>query len=417
MTPASSGAILLSDVQRLQWLRLIRCEGIGPRTFRSMVNHFGGAGAALEALPDLARSRGRGSIKMASLADAEREMEAARRKGVRFVATGEGDYPRNLSAIDSAPPLIAIRGNARALNAPSVAIVGSRNASAAGLQMAQRLARELAEAGFVVVSGLARGIDAVAHKASLAAGTVAVLGGGHDRIYPAEHEGLLEAILENGAVVSEMPMGWVPRGRDFPRRNRIVSGMASGVVLVEAARRSGSLITARFALEQGREVLAVPGSPLDPRAEGTNDLIRQGATLVTCAQDVLEVLRPLVEHGGTGRGAMSEGAPDTDHEPLWDDYDFLSEASQPPGSLAASSSMWRTATDEDFCGASIESSTASDPTSAIIGLLGPTPISVDELARASSFNIRVVQLVLFELEQAGRLERHGAALVSLRPVC
>lgn len=410
MPPASSGTLLLNDEQRLQWLRLIRSEGVGPRTFRGLVNHFGGAGAALDALPDLARSRGRGSIKVASLADVEREMDAARRKGVRFVATGEGDYPRNLSAIDSAPPLIAIRGNSKALSAPSVAIVGSRNASAAGLQMAQRLARDLSEAGFVIVSGLARGIDAVAHKASLSRGTVAVLGGGHDRIYPAEHEGLLEAMLEQGAVVSEMPMGWEPRGRDFPRRNRIVSGMASGVVLVEAARRSGSLITARFALEQGREVLAVPGSPLDPRAEGTNDLIRQGATLITCAQDVLEVLLPLVEQRGAGRGAMSEGVPDADTEPLWDDYDFLSESPQSSALPNASDVTRWTEPDVDI------GTGASDPTRSIIGLLGPTPVSVDELARASSFNIRIVQLVLFELEQAGRLERHGAALVSLRPV-
>src|SRR5438309_4861716 len=183
--------------------------------------------------------------------------------------------------IDDAPPLLTIRGNVAALARPMVAIVGSRNASGAGLKFTQIIARELGEAGFVVVSGLARGIDAAAHRASLASGTVAVLAGGHDRIYPADHAPLLEAILENGAAIGEMPLGWEPRARDFPRRNRLISGLAMGVVVIEAARRSGSLITSRMALEQGREVFAVPGSPVDPRCEGSNGLLKRGATLVT----------------------------------------------------------------------------------------------------------------------------------------
>jgi DNA processing protein len=416
----SSSAIQLTDQQRLDWLRLIRCEGVGPRTFRSLVNHFGGAGAALAALPDLARSRGRGAIRVASVADAEREMETAHRHGVHFLATGEADYPRNLAAIDTAPPLIGVRGRLGILNSSAVSIVGSRNASAGGMQLAQRLARDRAEAGFAIVSGLARGIDTNAHRASLERGTIAVLAGGHDRVYPAENEALLAPMLEQGAIVSEMPMGWEPRGRDFPRRNRLISGLSLGVVIVEAARRSGSLITARFALEQGREVFAVPGSPLDPRAEGTNDLIRQGATLVTSAEDVIQVLRPLLDAGGYG--AMSEGVPPIqDDEPLWDDYDFFSEppaealrtsGPRPSPGMAASRSASDT---DDASDAGSSTGSRADPRDMVTELLGHAPITVDELVRASALGARTVQLVLFELEQAGRLERHGAALVSLRP--
>ena len=206
---------------------------------------------------------------------------------------------------------VAVRGNARALTLPMVAIVGSRNASGAGLKFTQRIAHELGEAGLAIVSGLARGIDAAAHRASLESGTIAVLAGGQDRVYPPEHADLLDAILPAGAALSEMPLGWEPRGRDFPRRNRLISGLSLGVVIVEAAKRSGSLITARFALEQGREVFAVPGSPLDPRAEGTNGLIKQGATPVTETGDIVSVLRPIMEqkrNSGAGAGAATVGS-------------------------------------------------------------------------------------------------------------
>jgi DNA processing protein len=261
--------VRLTDEQRLDWLRLIRSPNVGPRTFRTLVNHFGGARAALEALPSLARRGGAGgATQVCSRADAEREIAAAEKLGVALVALGEPGYPPRLQMIDDAPPLVAIRGQAAAFALPMVAVVGSRNASGAGMKFTQRIARELGEAGFAVVSGLARGIDAAAHRASLATGTIAVLAGGHDRVYPAEHMELLDDILSAGAALSEMPLGWEPRGRDFPRRNRLISGLSLGVVIVEAAKRSGSLITARFALEQGREVFAVPGSPLDPRAEG-----------------------------------------------------------------------------------------------------------------------------------------------------
>jgi len=252
-----------------------------------------------------------------------------------------------------------------------IAIVGARNASAAGVRFAERLARELGEAGFAIVSGLARGIDAGAHRGSLATGTVAMLAGGHDQIYPPEHAGLAEAILAQGALVSEMPMGWQPRARDFPRRNRLISGLAAGIVIVEAAKRSGSLITARLALEQGREVFAVPGSPLDPRTEGSNELLKQGAALVTQAADVIEVMRPIL------------GSP-------------IEHPAQAP---------------EPACAPRGEPDAGER--SRIVGLLGPTPASIDDLIRLSGSSPAIVRTVLLELELAGRIERHGGALVSL----
>jgi DNA processing protein len=273
--------------------------------------------------------------------------------------------------IDDAPPLLAVRGDIATLSQPMVALVGSRNASAAGVKFAERISRDLGEAGFVIVSGLARGIDAAAHRSSLASGTIAVLAGGHDHIYPAEHAPLVDQILASGAAVTEMPLGWEPRGRDFPRRNRLISGLALGVVVVEAARRSGSLITARMALEQGREVFAVPGSPLDPRAEGTNGLLKQGAALVTEAADVLAVLRPILGEAVEPVAEEPERAPSPPAEP------------------------------------------DRDERARIIGLLGPTPVSIDDLVRLSQSSPAIVRTVLLELEIAGRLERHGGGLISL----
>ena len=243
----------VSEEVKLDWLRLIRSDHVGPRTFRALLNHCGGAAAALEALPDIARRGGAGATaRVYSRENAERELAAMKAIGVSLLAIGEEAYPGRLAMIDDPPPLLAVRGNLATLAMPMVAIVGARNASAAGIRFAERLARELGEAGFAIASGLARGIDAAAHRASLLSGTVAVLAGGHEHI----------AILAHGALVSEMPLGWQPRARDFPRRNRLISGLAAGVLIVEAAKRSGSLITARLALEQGREVFAVPGSPL-----------------------------------------------------------------------------------------------------------------------------------------------------------
>ena len=255
---------------------------------------------------------------------------------------------------------------------PAVAVVGSRNASAAGMKLTQIFARGLSEAGFAVVSGLARGIDAAAHRASLGNGTIAVLAGGQDRIYPPEHGDLLDEILPAGVAITEMPLGWEPRARDFPRRNRLISGLALGVVIVEAAKRSGSLITARLALEQGREVFAVPGSPLDPRAEGTNSLIKQGATPVTETADIVAVLEPIMGVALTAR------------EPEPTDGDRAHDVDP-----------------------------AADERARIVGLLSPAPVLVDDLVRLAKSSPRVVRLVLLELELAGRLERHGGGLVSL----
>ncbi len=344
----------------------------GPRTFRALVNHYGGARAALAALPDLARRGGAtGPARICTREEAERELKAATALGISLLALGEPDYPRRLQMIDDAPPLLAARGKLAALNLPMVAIVGARNASAAGIRFAERLARELGEAGFAIVSGLARGIDGAAHRASLATSTVAVLAGGHDRIYPPEHADLAAALLDDGALVSEMPLGYEPRARDFPRRNRLISGLAVGVVIVEAATRSGSLITARFALEQGREVFAVPGSPLDPRAAGSNGLLKQGATLVTEAADVIDVLRPILGQPIEPSAEEPEAAPPPSREP------------------------------------------GADERARIVSLLGPTPVTIDDLVRLSGSSAAIVRTVLLELDLAGRLERHGGGLVSL----
>jgi DNA processing protein len=360
----------LSDEQRIDWLRLIRSDNVGPRTFRSLINHFGSARTALQRLPELARRGGAARpARICSDEDAHAELAASKRLGVTLVAPGEAGYPPRLATVDDAPPMLGVRGALEVLMRPMIAIVGSRNASGAGLKFAGTLARDLGEAGFVIASGLARGIDQAAHRASLESGTLAVLAGGHDRIYPPEHADLLAKMLESGgAAISEMPLGHVPRARDFPRRNRLISGVALGVVVVEAAHRSGSLITARIAAEQGREVFAVPGSPLDPRAAGTNDLIKQGATLTTEASDVVHAVEPIM---GRPIGLREPG-----EEPI---------APEPDASDRAR----------------------------IIDLLGPAPIGLDDVIRMAGTSPAIVRTVLLELELAGRLERHGGGLASL----
>jgi DNA processing protein len=361
----------LTDDQRIDWLCLIRSANVGPRTFRTLINHCGDARAALDRLPELARRGGADRTpRIFSRADAEREIKASAAIGVRLVALTEPEYPLRLKEIDDAPPLLAVRGAIPVLALSMVAIVGARNASAAGVKFAERIARDLGTAGFGIASGLARGIDAGAHRASLNSGTVAVLAGGHDRIYPPEHTSLAQAIASDGALISEMPLGWEPRARDFPRRNRLISGVSLGVVVIEAARRSGSLITARMALEQGREVFAVPGSPLDPRCEGSNSLLKQGATLVTEAADVTAVLEPIL-----GRPATF----------LEDPEPVSLQPMEPP----------------------------SKERELIVGLLGPTPVSLDDLVRMSGSSPASVRTVLLELELAGRIDRRGGGLVAL----
>lgn len=369
------GGVALSEGQRRAWLKLIRSENVGPVTFRQLINHFGSASAALDALPDLARRGGaQRRVRIATDAEIDRELAAAEAAGARFVALGEPTFPPLLRRIEGPPPIIAVAGGEGVLVRPGIGIVGARNASISGRKIAGQFARGLGSAGFVVVSGLARGIDAAAHEGSIDTGTIAVLAGGLDRLYPPENIDLARRIREaHGALVSEMPFGWEPRARDFPRRNRLISGLSLGVVVVEAAARSGSLHTARFAAEQGREVFAVPGSPLDPRAEGANDLIREGATLVTKPDHVVEALAPLIGE----RFALPEA-----EEPARDDLDFSGEPTDAARRL-------------------------------VIEALGPTPTAIDEIIRATGLSPGAVQYVLLELDLAGRLERQGQGRVSL----
>lgn len=367
----------LDNSQRLACLRLIRSENVGPITFRALINHFGGAQAALDALPELSRRGGRRTIRICPRDAAEAELEAAGRIGARPIFTIEPGYPAALAAIEAAPPLIYAKGDEQLLARPAIAIVGSRLASAAGQQLTRKLAAGLGEAGYVVVSGLALGIDTAAHRAALETGTIAVLAGGLDITYPPQNADLQRSIGEHGCLVSEQPPGFQPRGSDFPRRNRIISGLSLGVVVVEAARRSGSLITARRAADQGREVFAVPGHPLDPRAEGTNQLLKEGATLVTCAEDVVNALQPF--------GRQLAPKPQPFREPA----SMLDAAPEPLPQVAG------------------------DDRARITAALSPAPVPIDELARATDLPIRIVQTVLLELALAGRIQHHGSQLVSL----
>jgi DNA processing protein len=364
----------LTPSERIDWLRLIRSENVGPVTFYQLLSRFGSAAAALEALPEIARRGGRQRpLAIASKAVAERELALTAKAEAQLVAWGEPLYPPALAAIEDAPPLLCVRGHTHLLTRHAVAVVGARNASANGRRFARDIALQLGSHKLVVVSGLARGIDAAAHEGALPTGTVAVLAGGVDMVYPEENRALHEAIAERGVLVAEMPAGTTPQARHFPRRNRIISGMSLGVVVVEAAIGSGSLITARQALEQGREVFAVPGSPLDPRCHGTNDLIRKGARLVEGAADVMEELAPLLEVPLAERRR-----------------DFATARASAPGE------------------GEIEAARAS-----VLALLSPSPLPVDELVRQCQLSPAIVVTVLLELELAGRLERQPGNQVAL----
>jgi DNA processing protein len=365
----------LDRAERLEWLRLIRSENVGPITFRQLLERFGTAGEALAALPDLARRGGRRRpIRICPKGAAEEELAALEARGARTIGLCEPDYPPALAVLDDAPPLLASLGHIHLLRGKAIGVVGARNASANGRRLAQQLAADLGREGFLIVSGLARGIDAAAHRGGLETGTAAALAGGVDVIYPAENTGLYEEIEARGVMISEMPPATVPQARHFPRRNRLISGMSLGVLVVEAAPKSGSLITARFAADQGREVFAVPGSPLDPRARGCNHLIRQGAVLTESAADVLDALQgvlaaPLTEPEtpeflGTGGGGPSESDIEAGRQ-------------------------------------------------AVEELLGPTPVAVDEVIRQCQVSAAVVHMVLLELELAGRAERHPGNRVAL----
>lgn len=365
----------LSDTERRDWLRLIRCETVGPITFFALLRRFGHARAALDALPDLARRGGRRKpIRIFSADDAERELEATAAFGARMIARCDSDYPPLLAEIADAPPLISVRGDHRLLARPTVAMVGSRNASLNGRRFARQLAEDLGAVPLVVASGLARGIDTAAHQGALKSGTVAVVAGGVDVIYPEENRDLYGEIVSRGLVMSEVAAGVRPQARHFPRRNRLISGLARGVVVVEANMRSGSLITARMALDQGREVFAVPGSPLDPRARGTNDLIRQGAILTESATDIRRALDEMMT-------PLAPRLTPVDVGPRVSDLAGTAEAAAARRTLAET--------------------------------LSPTPVTVDEIIRTCQLSPAVVTTVLLELELAGRLERHPGNKVSL----
>jgi len=351
-------------------LRLVRTPGIGPVTYRQLVARFGSPAAALAAVPALARRGGGKAPALCSRENAEREIARVEKLGAKYLVLGQGLYPRLLAELEDAPPLLIVKGNLNLLDRQAVAIVGARNASAAACRFARGLAHDLGQQDLVVVSGLARGIDSAAHDGALETGTIGVIAGGIDNFYPPENEQRQKALYERGLVIAEMPPGTEPRARHFPYRNRIIAGMSSGTIVVEAAPRSGSLITARLAAEAGREVMAVPGSPLDPRAQGCNQLIRDGATLIQNAREVAETIRPIEP---SFRSAPSTYEP-AEPEPLNGD----------------------------------------DALSMIEELLGPSPVPVDEIIRLSGAPSGAVQMALLELDLGGRLDRHAGNKVSLR---
>jgi DNA processing protein len=374
---ARRSGIALTERQRIAWLRLIRSDNVGPNTFRDLINHFGSAETALAMLPELSQRGGATrAIRICSESDALRELDTAERFGARFVGVGEPDYPPALRQIDGAPPLLAVKGDLGTVTKPVVGIVGSRNASISGAKFAAMIARDCGRAGYAVISGLARGIDTAAHRASLDTGTIAAMAGGLDQPYPPENLALLNEIWDgNGIAISEMPFGWEPRARDFPRRNRLIAGAALGLVVVEAATRSGSLITARLAGEFGRLVFAVPGSPLDPRCQGTNGLLKDGAMIATSPEDIIEALAPLSRIDLFSTPTVEEPAEDPGKPLILPPDD--SERAQ------------------------------------IIDALGPTPVEIDDIIRHTGSPAATVYLVLLELDIAGRLHRHPGGLVSL----
>lgn len=363
----------LPDREKTAWLRLIRSESIGARTFDDLIRLYGAAEKALEAIPELARRGGKlGVVKIYSQEQAEKEMEAAAKAGARILTRKEEEYPEWLCHIPDPPPVLTVLGNTALFSREAVAIVGTRNASANGRRFAHRLAQELGEAGYIVISGLARGIDTAAHEGALERGTAAVVAGGMGTIYPPENETLYHAIAKKGVIVTEQPYGAVPRGIHFPRRNRIISGLSRGVVVVEAALRSGSLITARMALEQGREVFAVPGFPMDPRAAGPNRLLRQGAVLVECASDIVEALKQAHPQSSPFLAPLKEEVMDPSEEPA-----------------------------------------PQEAREIVLSALGFTPAPVDMIATQTHIPVSVVLTVLLELELAGKLERHSGNRVAL----
>jgi DNA processing protein len=367
--------IVMTDRQRVNWLRLWRSDNIGPVTFRQLINHFGSAEAALEGLPEMAMRGGAGRLpKVPHVSVIEDELAAVTKTGARIVGIGEPDFPKYLRLTSDSPPLVCFKGDPAIFQLPGLSVVGARNASLAGIKFAGKLSGEIGAEGYSIVSGLARGIDTAAHKASLRTGTIAVMAGGLSHPYPPENIDLFHAIPDNGgAVITEMPYGWEPRAKDFPRRNRLIAALGLGLLVVEAAQRSGSLISARLANELGRIVFAVPGSPLDPRCEGTNNLLKNGATLVTEVRDLLDGLQPI-----SGVGTIHTANFD---EPIHDETSSIS--------------------------------TSDNHRRHIIEAMGPTPVAIDEIIAYTGLSAAQVYFVLLELDIAGRLQRHSGGAVSL----
>lgn len=360
-----------SDKEKINALRLIRSANVGPVNYHRLLEIYGSTEQALEALPELAKRGGSRKFKICSKNEAEKELSGILKCGADIILHGHPPYPRSLAHIPDAPPVLTVIGNLHLLNRPCVAIVGTRNASAVAVRLAEKLAYGLGSRDYVVVSGMARGVDAAAHRAGLKHGSIAALAGGIDHIYPAENEKIYRQLSEEGLLLAENPIGTQPLARHFPSRNRIISGLSLGVIVVEAAMRSGSLITARLAGEQGREVMAVPGSPMDPRCRGSNNLIRQGATLVETVDDALDVLHPQAAR------QIKEPEEDDLHTPV------------KPVSVNAQDRK------------------------RVLDLLGPTPVSVDEIISLSELPVPAVHMILLELELAGRLDWHPAQGVSL----
>lgn len=369
----------LNAAQRLEWLRLIRSNRIGPGTFRRLINRYGGAQAALAALPELLAKKHHRHTLLCSREQAETEINNAARAGLTMVALGDADYPPLLANIDAPPPLLWVAGKSIMLKRPMLAVVGSRNASAIGAKFTSQLCRELGEQGWLIVSGLARGIDSHAHHAALNSGTCAFMAGGTNMIYPRENTPLYENIINRGIVASEMPPGYQAKSHDFPRRNRLIAGCAYAVIVVEAAKRSGTLVTARYGAEYGRDVFAVPGSPLDPRAEGTNALIRDGATLLTSAQDVFDDLA-----GRLDLQSWSDSPPPLDAE-----TEASTPAQEQPQTILNSNSHL--------------AESDSDIIAQVMNLLGPTPVEVDAVIRATGQTAAVINRTLLELELTGKI--------------
>jgi DNA processing protein len=388
------GPARLSESEKLSWLRLIRTPHVGGVAFWELLSHFGSASAALEALPEFAKFGSRVTARsIPSVAAAEAELERAGEAGMTLHATHEAGYPPLLSHIEAPPPLLYVKGQTGVWEQPAVAVVGSRSASAAGLKFAAGISAELGRRGFLIVSGLARGIDGAAHRAALPFATCAVLPGGLDAIYPPEHKSLATEITENGVLVSECPPGFIARSQDFPRRNRIISGSSLGVVVVEAAERSGSLITARLAGEQNREVFAVPGHPFEPRAAGSNRLIKEGAVFTTCANDIEDALQTLL------KAWVRKGSPGVDGLGMKRPADAGCGDSPPSPSQPHADGF-------AFLGHAMND---------VEKFLSLAPIDVDELCRLSGLEARHVHAALVSLDLAGRIDRRGARLVALRP--